>query len=131
MLTPEEIARGPLTLPWAVLAHDNHRFIPRRGGKGLIAAPAYREAKRQTAMLLTIAWRGPTYSRPVELTARAFFPDARKRDAGNYRKLITDALTGIAYTDDSLVHREVWERAGIDRTNPRIELTISPIDQSL
>jgi Holliday junction resolvase RusA-like endonuclease len=113
-----------LTLPWAVLAHDNHRFIPRHGGKGLIAAPAYREAKRQTATLLALYWCGPTYSRPVELTARAFVPDARKRDVGNYRKLITDALTGIAYTDDSLVHREVWERAGIDRANPRIELTI-------
>lgn len=116
-----------LTLPWVVLAHDNHRFIPRRGGKGLIAAPGYRKAKADAVTLLLALWRGAPHAVPVELTARAFVPDARKRDVGNYRKLITDALTGIAYTDDSLVHREVWERAGIDRKNPRVELTITPL----
>lgn len=113
-----------LTLPWAVLAHDNHRFVPRRGGKGLVAAPGYRMAKAHAATLIAALWRGSPLEAPVELVARAYVPDARKRDVGNYRKLITDALTGIAYVDDSLVHREVWERAGIDRTNPRIELTI-------
>lgn len=118
---------GPLVLPWAVLAHDNHRFIARRGGKGLIAAPGYRKAKAHTETIVLAAWRGEPHRVPVEVVGRAFFPDARKRDVGNYRKLITDALTGIAYTDDSLVHREVWERAGIDRTNPRIELTITPL----
>jgi Holliday junction resolvase RusA-like endonuclease len=118
---------GTLTLPWSVLAHDNHRFIPRRGGKGLIAAPGYRKAKADAVLLLSALWRGAPLGCPVELTARAYVPDARKRDVGNYRKLITDALTGIAYTDDSLVHREVWERAGIDRTNPRIEVTVTPL----
>lgn len=116
-----------LTLPWAVLAHDNHRLVRRRQGKGLCASPDYRAKKAFASTLLAALWRGAPIASPVEVVGRVFFPDNRKRDAGNYRKMVTDALTGIAYVDDSLVHREVWERAGIDRSNPRIELTITPL----
>jgi Holliday junction resolvase RusA-like endonuclease len=65
---------------------------------------------------------------PVGLTVRVYFPDARKRDAGNLRKLVTDALQGAAViADDCLIHDERWIRAGIDRQNPRAELTITPL----
>ena len=119
-----------LVLPWAVLEHDNHRLMPirLRGGKVRnITAPKYRAAKEHASLLLTALWRGAALAGPVEVHGVAFFPDLRKRDAANYRKLITDALTGIAYADDSQVHREIWERGPIDRTNPRIELTVCPL----
>lgn len=116
-----------ITLPWAVLEHDNHRLMPikLKGGKVRnITAPKYRAAKESATLLFLASWKGDMLSGPVEVCGKAFFPDARKRDAGNYRKLLTDALTGIAYFDDQQVHREVWERGPIDRANPRLELTI-------
>lgn len=116
-----------LVLPWAVLAADNHRLVPRRYGRGLVGAPAYRERKASAELLCRALWRGPMLAVPVEVHGVAYFPDLQKRDAGNYRKLITDALTGIAYVDDSLVWREVWERGPIDRTNPRMVVTVSPL----
>jgi Holliday junction resolvase RusA-like endonuclease len=116
-----------LTLPWGVLCSDNKRHTLRDGQ--VRSTRAYTAAMENVQLIAYGAVRGPRpkYRSVVELRAVCHFPDNRKRDAGNYRKLITDALTGIAYTDDSLVHREVWERAGIDRANPRIELTIRPL----
>jgi Holliday junction resolvase RusA-like endonuclease len=96
-----------------------------RGGKVRnITAPRYRAAKEAVSTLLMALWHGPALVGPVEVRGVAYFPDLRKRDAGNYRKLITDALTGIAYGDDSQVHREVWERGPLDRDNPRIEISV-------
>jgi Holliday junction resolvase RusA-like endonuclease len=114
---------GSITLPWAVVLHDNHRFVPARGR--LIASPEYRTAKRAAETLLKAIWRGAPLVGAVVLHARCYFPDNRRRDAGNYRKLITDALTGIAYGDDAQLVRETWERSGVSRHNARIEITLT------
>lgn len=80
------------------------------------------------ALLLRAQWRGPRIPAPVRIHARLYFPDLRVRDAGNYRKFLTDALSGIAYADDSDVWSETWVRAGVDRQNPRVELLVAPGD---
>ena len=116
-----------IVLPWAAVLHDNHRFIAIRMGRGarLSASPEYREKKEVAETLLCAQWHGkPKMEGELQLHAECFFPDRRKRDSGNYRKLITDSLSGIAYTDDSQLVSETWERAGIDRENPRIEITL-------
>lgn len=125
-----------IVLPWKMLHGDNHRMmpivIPRKGQKPLarlIQTPEYREGKESLEGFLVVHYRGERHSAPVQLYARCFFPDRRKRDAGNYRKFIGDAMTGICYTDDSLVHKETWEFCGIDRENPRVEITITAIHQ--
>jgi Holliday junction resolvase RusA-like endonuclease len=52
-------------------------------------------------------------------------PDRRKRDAGNYRKLLTDALSGVAYDDDSQLIREVWVLGGVvPKAQARVELLV-------
>jgi hypothetical protein len=70
----------------------------------------------------------PLYSHPLTLVAVVHFPDARRRDAGNLRKLATDALT-VAHiiADDALLMAEQWVTAGIDRTRPRLTLILQPI----
>lgn len=115
-----------LTLPWAAVLHDNHRFIAIRMGKKarLSASPEYREKKEVAETLLVAQWKGPKLKGELKLRALCFFPDLRKRDSGNYRKLITDSLSGIAYSDDSQLVSETWEKAGLDRENPRIEITL-------
>lgn len=116
-----------VTLPWAACIHDNHRFIAIRVGykARLTASPEYREKKEVAETLLCAQWHGKgKMTGDLMLHARCYFPDRRRRDAGNYRKQLTDCLSGIAYTDDSQLVSETWERAGIDPENPRIEITL-------
>ena len=113
-----------LVIPWQHVQHDNHRVMPVRGR--LIMSPGYRAAKHAARVILSSQWRAAMLTGELALHARCWFPDKRKRDAGNYRKLVTDCLTGVAYTDDSQLVSETWERAGFDRENPRIELTLTP-----
>lgn len=121
-------ATTTLRLAWQHVLHDNHRLMPvvQKGRARMITSPDYRLAKKACEIQLVAQWKRDPITGPVRLHARAYFPDARKRDAGNYRKLITDALTGIAYSDDSQLHSETWDFAGIDRQNPRIEVEVCP-----
>ncbi len=123
-----------IVLPWKLVRHDNHRLMPARPRKGqytarLITAPEYREAKLGAEYTIKQQWKGqePLHG-AIALTARCYFPDKRKRDAGNYRKLITDAMSGICYSDDSQLEDERWIKAGYDKANPRVEITITPLE---
>lgn len=91
-----------------------------------MASPEYRRSKQHAAAWVRGYWgaRGKMVGDLV-LHARCWFPDKRKRDAGNYRKLITDTLSGIVYTDDSQLVCETWERVGFDKERPRIEISIA------
>lgn len=126
---PVPSAARVLTFPWSVVMHDNHRLIPARNRKGLIASAQYRLTKNQARALAALQWgRLRKLTGDVHLVARCYFPDRRKRDAGNYRKLITDALSGIVYTDDSQIVGETWNRRGIDKDNPRIEVMLFSVE---
>ena len=116
-----------IVLPWACLVPDNHKYSVIKGR--IYLSERYRKAKAQASIVAMGQVRTrPAFTEPVQLEAAIYFPDtARKRDAGNYRKLVTDALEGIAYPDDSLIHRECWSNAGTDAQNPRCEITIRPI----
>lgn len=120
--------KDALIVPWQFVMHDNHRLMPVRMGKivRLITAPAYRDAKAAATLRLIEQWNArPRFAGFVQLTGTVFMPDRRKRDAGNYRKLLTDALTGVAYEDDSQLVREVWELGGIvPKEQARVELIV-------
>ena len=47
----------------------------------------------------------------------------RKADLDNFNKLSLDALTGIAYEDDSQI-TELHLKRGYDKLHPRIKLSI-------
>ncbi len=116
-----------LSVPWRYVMHDNHRLLPVKMGKGLrlITAPRYREAKFAASVELTRQWSGPRLHGFVALTGTVFMPDRRKRDAGNYRKLLTDALSGVAYDDDSQLVRELWQLGGVvAKDKARVELVV-------
>lgn len=117
-----------LWFPWAFVTHDNHRLQPAHNRKGMVATTEYRTKKAEAATLAVLQW-GPArkLTGDIHLTARCYFPDKRRRDAGNYRKLITDALTGTCYTDDSQLACETWRRAGVvPKGEARIEVLIYP-----
>jgi Holliday junction resolvase RusA-like endonuclease len=124
---PMPVSALTIAFPWRLVLHDNHRFVPARGRKGLVASPEYRTAKNDAVLYLMALWCSrQKLDGDMVLHARCFFPDKRKRDAGNYRKLITDALSGVVYADDSQLVSETWERAGFDKQSPRIEVTLRP-----
>lgn len=123
-----------IVIPWHFVMHDNHRLMPARPRVGqytarLITAPGYRQAKAGAEYTIKAQWKGQRLCGVLEIIGRCFFPDNRKRDAGNYRKLLTDAMSGICYDDDAQLYREVWERVGIDKANPRVEITIKPLEK--
>lgn len=122
-LAPDPWPAAPLVLPWACVVSDNDRFIVVYGENRL--SPKYRTAKQQIAQRAALYWRRPMLDGEVHLLARFYFPDARKRDAGNYRKALTDALTGVIYADDSQLAGEHYLKGAIDRTNPRVEVTLA------
>lgn len=111
-----------LVLPWPCLCADNNRLAWVYGHARL--SREYREAKRQVTERAGLWWRHPLLTGPVTVVGRFWFPDKRRRDAGNYRKLLTDALTGVCYVDDQQVHDERWQLVAIDRDAPRCELTV-------
>jgi Holliday junction resolvase RusA-like endonuclease len=56
-----------------------------------------------------------------------FFPDNRARDGQNYMKVLTDYLVSEGvFADDNWrnIVGEQWFSGGIDRENPRVEITI-------
>ncbi|MBK7716826.1 MAG: RusA family crossover junction endodeoxyribonuclease [Gemmatimonadetes bacterium] len=118
-----------LVLPFDVLVPDNRRVTRTVRGRVLLTT-RYREGKRAITLLARTQYRGRPMVGPLELRARVFFPDHRRRDPGNLRKALTDALAAVCYADDAQLWREVWERAGVDRGNPRVEVLIRPFCES-
>jgi len=66
-------------------------------------------------------WKGPKLEGDIRVSVTFYFATKRKRDLDNQNKLILDALTGIAYEDDSQI-AEMYLRRAYDKARPRIEL---------
>lgn len=60
----------------------------------------------------------------IGLAIRLYFPNRQRRDISNCVKLLEDALAETLCFDDCRVDRLLIERAGIDKSNPRCEVTI-------
>jgi len=114
-----------LVLPWDCLTPDNRRFNS-RGGHTLTAR--YRQGKEKIYLLAMgqIDPPRPVFpSQRVKMELDFFVPDLRKRDPSNLLKSVCDALEGVLYSDDKQIDALSWERAGLDRDNARVEITLS------
>jgi Holliday junction resolvase RusA-like endonuclease len=113
-----------LSIPWKYLVADNAKYGVLRGR--MLLRPQYRASKDT---IQAIARRAMSDTQPclahVTLHAKLYVPDLRRRDATNYAKLIQDSLQGAVYTDDTQIKRATWEHCGIDRENPRCDVTIT------
>lgn len=121
-----------IVVPWKFCAQANHRLRPIVvGGRPRLSTnPEYSIAKQGAEYHIKSQWKGKPLTVPLELVARCYFPDNRKRDASNLAKMLGDACSGIVFEDDSQIHRETYERSGIDKVNPRVELTVRPIAET-
>ncbi len=66
---------------------------------------------------------------PVKMEVVIFNPDYRKRDLDNQLCSINDAIKGVLIEeDDGKVLQDIHIRwGGVDKNNPRAEITISPL----
>jgi Holliday junction resolvase RusA-like endonuclease len=69
-------------------------------------------------------WNGKPVEGDVEVSLTLYFCTKRRADLDNFNKLSLDALTGIAYLDDSQIAKLSIVR-GYDKSYPRIEIGIS------
>lgn len=114
-----------IVLPWKVLVADNARHGVIRGR--ILLTSRYREALAAASMLAMTQWKAPSLKTSVALTVTLYEPDKRRRDIGNYTKLIADALTRVAFVDDSQIDELRLTRGRLDRVNPRAEIEVRPL----
>ncbi len=115
-------ARPYIVLPWEGLVPDNRRFI---GGKGHILTKRYRAGKElcYTLAMTQVRQRPAHPDGAIWMHLDFFMPDKRRRDPNNLLKGIADALEGVVYTDDKQITKLSWENMGLDRDQPRVEIS--------
>lgn len=116
---------GVITFPWAVLVADNQRHGLMRGR--ILLTAKYRSALASASALAVYQWKSPALKTSVRVTVTLYEPDKRRRDIGNYVKLTMDALTRVAFVDDSQIDRLELIRGGLDRVNPRAEIQVGAL----
>jgi Holliday junction resolvase RusA-like endonuclease len=99
----------------------NHCYFNRSQGGKAYNKPA--EAYFQEMMMATNGIHA--MSEKVRVEYALFFPDRRVRDPGNFEKALSDGLqrVGIVVNDKQIRDIRIYD-AGIDRENPRVEVTI-------
>jgi crossover junction endodeoxyribonuclease RusA len=120
-----------LTLHWDVLCSVNQRTNPIRGRQFLTRK--YRAALRSAEALVVGQVRGrrPAFpDGPLAVEMRFCTPDKRRRDVENYVKLVSDAMTGTVYTDDSQIKDSRAIEVGLDRKRPRVEVIIRALEDA-
>ncbi len=83
-------------------------------GKALKTAYQW-EAKAQ--------WKGEPLQGDIEVSITLYLGTKRRADLDNFNKLSLDALTGVAYEDDSQI-AALHLRRVYDKNRPRLELAI-------
>lgn len=124
-----------LVLPWTALCSDNLKTSAIITGSKeapyprLVASARYAEAKRKARKIAKQIVDGRALATiPLELIASVWVPDNRPgHDVCNLAKCAHDAFEGVIYTNDDLLHRVVWERAGVDVDAPRAEIEVRPL----
>lgn len=114
-----------ITLPWKVLVPDNARHGLMKGR--ILLTAKYRDALSAASILALMQWRAPALKTSVSLSVTLYEPDKRRRDIGNYVKLIADCLTRVAFVDDSQIDDLRLMRGALDRANPRAEIRVAPL----
>lgn len=106
---------------------DNHAHVLVARGTRLLRAPSHATATyRDTVGWLARAWMAETGWTPppqgvkVVLAYWVFWPDRRRRDAGNLVKVLADSLKGVVVADDQYLLPRAMDYA-VDRAQPRLE----------
>lgn len=100
-----------------------YRNTCRGGYSTTYMTPEGKALKEQYQWEAKSQWKGKPLEGDIEVTITLYFGTKRKADLDNFNKLSLDALTGIAYLDDSQIARLTIERS-YDHRRPRITLMV-------
>ncbi len=106
-------------LPWPPSVNRYWRTF-----RGRMLISAHGRAYRQQAVAAAVT--GARFgAAKVKVSIEAWLPDNRRRDVDNLLKAPLDALchAGIYYDDSQIVELSI-RRAGLDKANPRLEITL-------
>lgn len=118
-----------LTLPVPPSANGYWRNVTIQGRPRVLLSKRGREYK-QAVRGIALSERVQRYGAHVRLEVRmtVHFQTKRRADIDNLLKGALDSLKGLAFVDDEQVDRIVLQRGGVDKGDPRIEVTILPIN---
>ncbi|MGQ0666211.1 MAG: RusA family crossover junction endodeoxyribonuclease [Nitrospiraceae bacterium] len=130
MVTAERIS---LTLP--VPPSINHQYATVNGRRLLSSAGrAYKAQVGQQVWVALSQSRSRAsvvdrlQSEPLVLSIRFFFTSALRRDVDGGLKIAQDALCeGLGLNDNRIIETHLYKH--VDRTHPRIEVTLSPVSE--
>jgi Holliday junction resolvase RusA-like endonuclease len=121
---------NPIILPFPPSSNTAYP-TNRRGGRHLSQAGANWKTKAMWQIKGALLHHDPPAR--FELHIRLWMPDNRRRDVDNYVKLAKDALCDALAVEDNWqrIPRLSVEACGVDRDNPRCELTLEPCPDAL
>jgi Holliday junction resolvase RusA-like endonuclease len=116
------------TLSFTVEGKPQPKQRARRGNRGTWYTPPETvafETLVRNAAFIEMATKGISrdWEGPLELTVSCYYPNARRYDADNLLKSVSDALNGFVYADDCQI-RKATVTKDIDRERPRTEVTV-------
>jgi len=118
-----------LTLPWAPSANNAYAVVRGRKIKTARAREYAHEVMWRVADEMRVDPDGgwPTKHDRLTVTIDMYPPDRRRFDVAGKEKLPIDAVCKQLGIDDSQIDVLTLRRAPIDRTNPRVVLTLEAL----
>ena len=108
-------------LPWPPSVNRIWRTF---NGRHLISKEG-RLYRKQVAEVVAQAGMPGLGAESIRVKAIAYLPDKRRRDIDNLGKAVYDALEEArVFDDDSQICDAHWLKGPIDRSNPRIEISL-------
>jgi Holliday junction resolvase RusA-like endonuclease len=92
--------------------------------------PEGKRLKEQYQWEAKAQWKGKPLAGDIDVSITLYFGTRRRADWDNFHKLSMDALSGIAYEDDSQI-KQATVALAYDKERPRIEVTCSGMPTSL
>ncbi|MBO6739021.1 MAG: RusA family crossover junction endodeoxyribonuclease [Phycisphaerales bacterium] len=132
--SPAKGKRGAvtITLPWPITMNHYRTPIARRFKNKwvgrLITSPKGRKYKQ--LVIDTIREQGvPSIKGPVVVTERFYCKTNARYDIDNYRKPMRDGIVKAGVIeDDYLIYEDRGIKCPKDKDNPRVEITIEPME---
>jgi Holliday junction resolvase RusA-like endonuclease len=108
---------------------------PRLGAGGNVYTPKRTQGFEHTVATFAVqAMARNGWSRNPDdryaVTLHVYWPDGRRRDLDNALKSTTDAMNGLAYTDDSQIV-EVHAYGSVDSSRPRVEVQVVALGEAV
>lgn len=117
-----------LVLPWPPSINGYWRSIMR--GKRVAQIISERGRNYRYAVTAQVISSGsPSISGPVRVHERFYPPTLRRYDIDNFRKAYRDGIVKAGVIeDDHLIHEDHGYKCPKDAANPRVEITIEPME---